>query len=162
MIFVSGFGSSCSQPLFANRPSHTVGSGRKMISRPPWLPSLDEAWDDPEALEGSGLGCIGTAVGAAGRGAGEAGVALGGGAGGFRCASVFPGVAAAAPAAAGGGVTGLGAGTNGVAGPPSAIAVPAMNPSCTDRRQKVSASLYGWPFASRMVHPPPPPNARVQ
>src|SRR3989338_7331447 len=76
VIFVSGFGSSCSQPLFANRPSHTVGSGRKMISRPPWLPSLDEAWDDPEALQGSGLGCIGTAVGAAGRGAGEAGVAL--------------------------------------------------------------------------------------
>ena len=35
VTFVSGFGSSCSQPLLAKRPSHTVGSGRKMISRPP-------------------------------------------------------------------------------------------------------------------------------
>ncbi len=33
--FVSGFGSSCSHPRFANRPSQTVGSGRKMSSRPP-------------------------------------------------------------------------------------------------------------------------------
>src|SRR5438552_19182007 len=31
---VSGFGSSCSHPLFAKRPSQIVGSGRKMISRP--------------------------------------------------------------------------------------------------------------------------------
>src|SRR3954467_12932608 len=35
VTFVSGFGSSCSQPLLAKRPSQTVGSGRKMISRPP-------------------------------------------------------------------------------------------------------------------------------
>ena len=35
VIFVSGLGSSCSQPLFAKRPSQIVGSGRKMISRPP-------------------------------------------------------------------------------------------------------------------------------
>src|SRR5215204_4613012 len=34
VIFVNGFGSSCSQPLFAKRPSQIVGSGRKMISRP--------------------------------------------------------------------------------------------------------------------------------
>src|SRR5919109_4364311 len=33
--FVSGFGASCSQPLFANRPSKTYGSGRKINSRPP-------------------------------------------------------------------------------------------------------------------------------
>ena len=33
--FVSGFGSSCSQPLLAKRPSQIVGSGRKMISSPP-------------------------------------------------------------------------------------------------------------------------------
>ena len=32
--FVSGFGSSCSHPLFANRPSRMVGSGLKLISRP--------------------------------------------------------------------------------------------------------------------------------
>src|SRR5436189_5841453 len=32
---VSGFGSSCSQPLLAKRPSQIVGSGRKMISKPP-------------------------------------------------------------------------------------------------------------------------------
>src|SRR5262245_8432783 len=32
--FVSGFGSSCSQPMLAKRPSQIVGSGRKMISRP--------------------------------------------------------------------------------------------------------------------------------
>src|SRR5688572_19657137 len=43
VIFVSGFGSSCSQPLFAKRPSHTVGSGLKMISRP-----------DPEGLPAAG------------------------------------------------------------------------------------------------------------
>src|SRR6266852_7515087 len=30
--FVTGFGNSCSQPLFANRPSYTQGSGRKMNS----------------------------------------------------------------------------------------------------------------------------------
>src|SRR4051812_13287784 len=35
VIFVIGFGSSCSHPLFAKRPSQMVGSGRKMISRPP-------------------------------------------------------------------------------------------------------------------------------
>src|SRR6476660_2165120 len=35
VIFVNGFGSSCSQPLLAKRPSQTVGSGRKIISRPP-------------------------------------------------------------------------------------------------------------------------------
>src|SRR6185436_2057607 len=34
VIFVIGLGSSCSQPLFAKRPSPMVGSGRKMISRP--------------------------------------------------------------------------------------------------------------------------------
>src|SRR5437762_7587526 len=34
VIFVSGLGSSCSQPLFAKRPSQMVGSGLKMISRP--------------------------------------------------------------------------------------------------------------------------------
>src|SRR5687768_10920456 len=33
--FVNGFGSSCSQPLFARLPSQIVGSGRKMISSPP-------------------------------------------------------------------------------------------------------------------------------
>src|SRR3954470_21127334 len=38
VILVSGLGSSCSQPLLAKRPSHTVGSGRKMISSP------DPAW----------------------------------------------------------------------------------------------------------------------
>src|SRR5947209_3639590 len=31
---VSGFGSSCSHPLFAKRPSQIVGSRRKMISSP--------------------------------------------------------------------------------------------------------------------------------
>src|ERR1700676_2898300 len=30
--FVSGLGNSCSQPLFANRPSCTQGSGRKIYS----------------------------------------------------------------------------------------------------------------------------------
>jgi len=30
---VTGLGSSCSQPLFAKRPSWMVGSGRKVISR---------------------------------------------------------------------------------------------------------------------------------
>src|SRR5688500_6304681 len=41
VILVSGFGSSCSQPLFAKRPSQMVGSGRKMISSPDpgWLPA---------------------------------------------------------------------------------------------------------------------------
>src|SRR3954452_19847244 len=37
VTLVIGLGSSCSQPLFAKRPSQTVGSGRKMISRPVWL-----------------------------------------------------------------------------------------------------------------------------
>src|SRR3954470_21067480 len=32
--FVSGFGSSCSHALFAKRPSHTLGSGRKTSSTP--------------------------------------------------------------------------------------------------------------------------------
>ena len=32
--FVIGFGSSCSQPLLANRPSSTEGSRRNEISRP--------------------------------------------------------------------------------------------------------------------------------
>ena len=32
---VRGLGSSCSQPLLANRPSQIVGSGRKVISSPP-------------------------------------------------------------------------------------------------------------------------------
>src|SRR6185295_3613706 len=32
--FVIGFGSSCSQPLLAKRPSRTDGSGRNAISRP--------------------------------------------------------------------------------------------------------------------------------
>src|SRR5712675_2542881 len=32
--FVSGFGNSCSQPLFEKRPSQIVGSGRKTISSP--------------------------------------------------------------------------------------------------------------------------------
>ena len=43
------------------------------------------------------------------------------------------------------------AATNGVAGPPSAIAVPAMKPSCSARRQNVSAFLKGWPSAPRIV-----------
>src|SRR5262249_52601855 len=34
VIFVSGLGSSCSQPLLAKRPSPMVGSGRQMISSP--------------------------------------------------------------------------------------------------------------------------------
>ena len=35
VTFESGFGSSCSQPLLAKRPSRIVGSGRKTISYPP-------------------------------------------------------------------------------------------------------------------------------
>src|SRR5262245_6027817 len=35
VTFVSGFGSSWSHPLLAKRPSQMVGSGLKMISRPP-------------------------------------------------------------------------------------------------------------------------------
>src|SRR5262245_32377663 len=35
VIFVSGFGSSWSQPLLAKRPSQIVGSGLKISSRPP-------------------------------------------------------------------------------------------------------------------------------
>ena len=34
VTFDSGFGSSCSQPLLAKRPSRTCGSGRKTISMP--------------------------------------------------------------------------------------------------------------------------------
>src|SRR5688500_5041724 len=34
VILVSGFGSSCSQPLLAKRPSQMVGSGLKIISSP--------------------------------------------------------------------------------------------------------------------------------
>ena len=34
---VSGFGSSCSHPLFANRPSYTAASGTKWISSPPFF-----------------------------------------------------------------------------------------------------------------------------
>src|SRR5687767_8686701 len=60
--FVNGFGSSCSQPLFARLPSQIVGSGRKMISSPP--------------SEGGGGGG-GTAAGAGGDG----GVVTGGVAG---------------------------------------------------------------------------------
>src|SRR5882672_12674715 len=37
VIFVSGFGSSCNQPLFAKRPSKIVGSGRKTSSKEPVL-----------------------------------------------------------------------------------------------------------------------------
>src|SRR5213593_2165334 len=33
VIFVSGFGSSCNQPLLAKRPSKIVGSGRKTSSK---------------------------------------------------------------------------------------------------------------------------------
>src|SRR4051812_19965817 len=32
--FVNGLGSSCNQPLWANRPSQMLGSGRKIISYP--------------------------------------------------------------------------------------------------------------------------------
>ena len=55
------------------------------------------------------------------------------------------GAAAADGVAADGGAAGVGAAgaVNGVAGPPSAIAVPPMNPSCRARRQNVSASLNG-------------------
>ena len=35
VTLLSGFGSSCSQPLFVNRPSYTHGSGRIAISRLP-------------------------------------------------------------------------------------------------------------------------------
>src|SRR5579862_639365 len=34
VILFCGLGSSCSQPLLANDPSHMVGSGRKTISSP--------------------------------------------------------------------------------------------------------------------------------
>ena len=54
MTFVSGFGSSCSQPLFAKRPSHTVGSGRKIISSPPCAPAAAPA---ASAAGAGGLRC---------------------------------------------------------------------------------------------------------
>src|SRR3954471_16195172 len=44
---VTGLGSSWSQPLLLNRPSQTVGSGRKTSSRPP---------ADDAAAGGDGLG----------------------------------------------------------------------------------------------------------
>src|SRR4029078_11060228 len=61
---VSGFGSSCSQPLLANRPSQTVGSGRKISSSPPCAPATDGA--GCAAAGGGVTGCaIGAAAGAA-------------------------------------------------------------------------------------------------
>ena len=39
---VCGFGSSCSQPLLAKRPSNTVGSARNTISRPLLPPGFDD------------------------------------------------------------------------------------------------------------------------
>ena len=55
--FVSGLGSSCSQPLFANRPSQIVGSGRKTISRP------SDAAVDAASTQAISLTCGATALG---------------------------------------------------------------------------------------------------
>jgi hypothetical protein len=63
---------------------------------------------------------------------------------------------------AAGGVAIFGPGTNGVAWPPSPIAVPPTNPSCSARFQNASTFLNSWPLPSRIVHPLAPANARVQ
>src|SRR5690349_4774615 len=62
VILVSGLGSSCSQPLFANRPSQIVGSGRKMISRPP----LSDVRGPRSEVGGAGFDVGGAAAATAG------------------------------------------------------------------------------------------------
>src|SRR2546428_484358 len=54
---VSGFGSSCSHPLFAKRPSQIVVSGRKMVSMPVAAGGAAAAAAKP--------GCRGTVLGGA-------------------------------------------------------------------------------------------------
>jgi hypothetical protein len=49
VILVYGFGSSWSQPLLAKRPSQIVGSGLKMIYRPPPVAGA--------VVAGAGAGC---------------------------------------------------------------------------------------------------------
>src|SRR5205814_2622255 len=52
VTFDSGLGISCSQPLFAKRPSRIIGSGRNRISRPESAGALVAL---SELLELSGL-----------------------------------------------------------------------------------------------------------
>src|SRR5687767_1622255 len=54
--FVSDFGNSCSQALFANRPSYTLGSGRKTTSNP--------AAADAVAAPAIAFACTATVLGA--------------------------------------------------------------------------------------------------
>src|SRR4051794_6996229 len=107
VTFVSGLGNSCSQPLLAKRPSHTVGSGRKMISSPPVAGGVVVL---PCAIAG-GLGAAAPACCVAGAPAGALGTArLFSGAGGTAApAAAAPAAAGAAAPAAGA----LGAGVNG-------------------------------------------------
>src|SRR6476619_3118326 len=78
VILVSGLGSSCSQPLFAKRPSQTFGSGRKMISRP-GAGAAEPGGSAPDGVAAGWLGATGAvaaAVGAAAAGAGVAAAAV--------------------------------------------------------------------------------------
>src|SRR5688572_6696847 len=118
VTFESGFGSSCNQPLLANRPSSTCGSGRNTISMP------------------TGSAAVGGGICAAVAGERAAAVDATG--------AVWPaGVAEAAapvePAA------GFDAGAAAVVD--AKLLVLATNPSCSACRQNVSTFAYGVPFA---------------
>src|SRR5678815_4083849 len=56
--FVSGFASSCSQPLLAKRPSKIVGSVRKTI----WKPVSGDGWGVLVALPGVGIAGVSPAL----------------------------------------------------------------------------------------------------
>src|SRR5262249_44240820 len=69
VIFESGLGNSCSQPLLAKRPSRIVGSGRKTTSKPGATGAIGA--DAPGATGAMGAaGAAGAAAAFVGAGAG--------------------------------------------------------------------------------------------
>ena len=133
----NGFGSSCSQPLFAKRPSQIVGIGPE---------------DDLEPARAGGAG----AAPVQDEGCARRGRRRRSPAGGGRRPS--PPAAAAAAAAAAAGAAGAGAGVASCR-PAFSHAVPAMNPSCSAARQ--NASALGNDLAARILERPPPGPAAV-